>query len=65
MHRDHELHVRRRGRNLGVFALLIGFAVLIFAVTIVKVGGGPGTVGNPSAAQGGGWISGFIEWVRS
>ncbi|MEM1382056.1 MAG: cytochrome C oxidase assembly protein [Pseudomonadota bacterium] len=65
LQRDHELHHRRRGRNLGVLALLLGFAALIFAVTIVKVGGGEGTVGNPSAAQGGGWFQGFVDWVRS
>ncbi|MEL6217281.1 MAG: hypothetical protein AAFR79_02260 [Pseudomonadota bacterium] len=44
MRRDHELHGRRRGRNIGVLAALIGFAVLLFLVTIVKMGG---QAGNP------------------
>ncbi|GMG81827.1 hypothetical protein LNKW23_10400 [Paralimibaculum aggregatum] len=39
MQRDHELHKRRRGRNLGVLAVLLGFAALLFIVTIVKMGG--------------------------
>ncbi len=34
---EHELHERRRGRNLGVFALLIGFIAIIFGLTVVKV----------------------------
>jgi hypothetical protein len=33
----HELHERRRGRNLGLFVLLAAFAVLIFGLTVVKV----------------------------
>ncbi len=34
----------RRGRNVAVFAILAAFAVLVFAVTIVKLGaiGAPG-----------------------
>ncbi|MFG5383878.1 hypothetical protein [Yoonia sp. R2-816] len=34
---EHELHERRRGRNFGVFALLIGFIAIIFGLTVVKV----------------------------
>jgi hypothetical protein len=34
---DHELHQRRRGRNLTLGLILGGFVVLIFAVTIVKM----------------------------
>ena len=34
---DHELHRRRFGRNLGLGLTLVGFVVLIFALTVVKV----------------------------
>ncbi len=34
---EHELHERRRGRNLGVGLLLIGFIAIIFGLTVVKV----------------------------
>ncbi|WP_333832237.1 hypothetical protein [Rubrimonas sp.] len=44
IHREHELHARRRGRNLAVLAVLAGFVALVFAVTIVKLGG---NAGNP------------------
>ncbi|WP_165099198.1 hypothetical protein [Pikeienuella piscinae] len=35
---DHELHQRRRGRNLALGAVLIAFAAIIFGVTIAKLG---------------------------
>ncbi|MEL6280304.1 MAG: hypothetical protein AAFQ73_06175 [Pseudomonadota bacterium] len=35
---EHELHERRRGRNLAVGGVLLGLALTIFAVTIVKLG---------------------------
>ena len=34
---EHELHNRRRGRNLGIGLLLIGFIGIIFGLTVVKV----------------------------
>jgi hypothetical protein len=37
---NHEMHERRKGRNYAVLGLLIAFAVLIFAVTMVKMGNG-------------------------
>ncbi len=40
MHRDHELHLRRRGRNFGLLAVLLGFIVLMFGLTVVKVTSG-------------------------
>jgi len=40
---EHELHGRRRGRNRGVFVLLVAFIVLVFGLTIAKVQRG-GTV---------------------
>lgn len=42
--REHELHGRRRGRNLAVLAALLGVVALLFAVTIVKMGA---HAGNP------------------
>jgi hypothetical protein len=38
--RDHELHRRRLGRNLGLGLVLVAFVVLVFGLTIAKVGGG-------------------------
>ncbi|MCT4578366.1 MULTISPECIES: hypothetical protein [Donghicola] len=37
---DHELHQRRRGRNFGLLAVLIGFVALVFLLTVVKVQNG-------------------------
>jgi hypothetical protein len=34
---DHELHQRRRSRNMGLGAVLLAFAILIFGLTVVKV----------------------------
>lgn len=38
--RQHELHKRRRGRNIGVGLMLGGFIALVFALTFVKVARG-------------------------
>ena len=35
--RDSEMHLRRRGRNYAVLGVLLGFMVLVFLVTVVKV----------------------------
>ena len=40
LHKDHELHQRRYGRNIGLLVVLGGFAALVFALTIVKVSRG-------------------------
>lgn len=37
---EHELHRRRRGRNIGLLVVLICFAALIFALSIVKISNG-------------------------
>jgi len=34
---EHELHARRRGRNIGVGLLLGAFIAIIFGLTVVKV----------------------------
>jgi 1-acyl-sn-glycerol-3-phosphate acyltransferase len=46
---EHELHHRRRGRNLGLFVVLVAFVGLIFVLTIVKVTV-EGNVAPPTAA---------------
>jgi hypothetical protein len=33
----HELHERRRGRNVGVALTLLAFVVLVFGLTLVKL----------------------------
>lgn len=34
---EHEIHRRRRGRNLGLLAVLVGFVAVMFGLTVVKV----------------------------
>ena len=41
----HELHERRKSRNIGVGLTLVGFIVIVFALTVVKV-----TRGDPMQA---------------
>ncbi|WP_198586160.1 hypothetical protein [Roseovarius salinarum] len=36
--RQHELHKRRFGRNLGLGLVLAGFVALVFGLTVAKVG---------------------------
>lgn len=38
--KDHDLHKRRAGRNLGVALVLVAFGALVFGLTIAKVSGG-------------------------
>lgn len=35
--RDHELHTRRFGRNLGVGLTLLAFVAVMFGLTVAKV----------------------------
>jgi hypothetical protein len=35
--REHELHIRRKGRNLGLGLVLAAFVALVFGLTVVKV----------------------------
>ena len=35
---EHDLHKRRRGRNMAVGGVLLAFVVLLFGVTIAKMG---------------------------
>ena len=34
---EHELHGRRRGRNLGLGLVLLALAAVVFGLTVVKV----------------------------
>lgn len=34
---EHELHRRRRSRNVGLGLVLVAFVALVFALTVVKV----------------------------
>jgi hypothetical protein len=38
--RDHELHQRRFGRNLGVALVLMAVIAIVFGLTVVKVTNG-------------------------
>ncbi|MCA8883004.1 MAG: hypothetical protein KDA50_04545 [Rhodobacteraceae bacterium] len=37
---QHELHTRRRGRNLGLGLTLVAFVAVVFGLTIAKVQNG-------------------------
>lgn len=45
---EHELHQRRRGRNLGVGLVLIALVAIVFGLTVVKVL----NLGNAGAFEG-------------
>jgi hypothetical protein len=34
---EHEMHGRRRGRNMGTLAILIGFVAIMFGLSVVKI----------------------------
>lgn len=37
IHKEHEIHSRRFGRNLGLGLVLAAFVALVFGLTVVKV----------------------------
>lgn len=37
LHVEHELHRRRRGRNIGLALVLAGFVALVFGLSVVKI----------------------------
>ncbi len=39
---EHELHARRKSRNIGLLIVLLAFVALIFSLSIVKVRNGNG-----------------------
>ena len=49
LRQEHELHKRRKGRNVGVGLLLGAFIVLVFALTFVKVTRGDFEPARPNA----------------
>lgn len=48
IHVEHELHARRRSRNIGLLVVLLAFVALVFGMTIVKLT----RTGDPSAFEG-------------
>lgn len=46
----HELHERRRGRNLGLGIILLAFVGIVFGMTIVKIGNGEDVLGTGMVA---------------
>ncbi len=34
---EHEIHTRRKSRNIGLGLVLVGFVAVIFGLTVVKV----------------------------
>ena len=48
---EHEIHRRRRSRNVGLGIVLLGFVALVFGLTVVKV-------------QEGGLVEGFDHQPR-
>ncbi|HQU69480.1 MAG TPA: hypothetical protein PLI43_14965 [Albidovulum sp.] len=49
IHREHELHRRRFGRNAGLGIVLLAFVAIVFGLTMVKVSR-QDMNGNPPAA---------------
>ena len=54
---EHEIHSRRKGRNVGVGLMLGGFVVLVMVLTFVKItqtdfARAPGTATPASGAAG-------------
>ncbi|MCV6586279.1 MAG: hypothetical protein OIF47_12145 [Marinibacterium sp.] len=48
----HDLHDRRKGRNVGVALVLAGFIVIVFGLTVVKVTSGDFDAAIQSAQPG-------------
>ncbi|MFT6024484.1 MAG: hypothetical protein ACI9PY_002611 [Ascidiaceihabitans sp.] len=51
MKKEHELHTRRKGRNIGVGLMLGGFVILIMALTYVKITSGAFELPNIEVSQ--------------
>ena len=52
--REHELHKRRRSRNIGVGMVLGAFIVIVFGMTMVKINRGDFQMQPAAATQGDG-----------
>ena len=51
---EHELHARRKGRNIGLGLVLAGFVVLVMALTVVKITSGDFQMSTPEVQTSGG-----------
>ncbi len=49
--REHELHRRRFGRNMGLLAALAGLVAIVFGMTVVKISNGGLMEGYDHAPQ--------------
>lgn len=61
MRRDADRQGGRRGRNLAVLLALLALVVVLFSVTIVKLGS---NAVNPAARSGESWGMVLIEWLE-
>ena len=50
--KEHELHQRRKGRNLGLGLVLVAFVAIVFGLTVVKVSG---DISGAIAGEAGRW----------
>ena len=37
IHKEHELHQKRRNSNFGILAVLLAFIVIVFGITVAKI----------------------------
>ena len=51
IHKDHEIHTRRFGRNLGLALVLGAFVLLLMGLTVVKVTSEGAALAAEKAAQ--------------
>lgn len=49
--KEHELHIRRRGRNFGLGLVLVSFVALVFGLTIAKVQRGDFVMEQPAGVS--------------
>ena len=49
---EHEIHTRRKTRNIGVGLMLAAFVVLVMAITVAKVTGDGFTLPDQSEVAG-------------
>lgn len=50
---EHEIHTRRKGRNVGVGLMLAGFVILVLALTFTKVTNGAFELPSATEISGG------------
>ncbi len=52
LRKEHELHTRRAGRNMGIGLILVALIALVFGLTVVKVTN-DGPMGQAAEVQNG------------